>query len=228
MLAIVVGGLYVAGLYVVDCICILCRWLYFVFLDSCWRFGSSRWLRLDDDGHIRKVKTIMWCDCCQSFVSSGDCFWVNVYQQTITWLESCQKSSHHMIVFSLPHMVCLWIICSGLYFVLVCVSWFMLAIRLEPWAAAGRRRTCVCVCVCVSLLVYRLLTSLCVSVCFLTHVLNLARAGTNAAGRGWMMEILHLLLCLSRKSLFGPDGMPCMVPLEAGGPWWQGAYTRSP
>ena len=44
----------------------------------------------------------MWCDCCQHFSPSGDCFWMNVYQKTITWFENCQKPSHHMLVFSLP------------------------------------------------------------------------------------------------------------------------------
>ena len=57
----------------------------------------------------RKVKTIMWCDCCQSFFPSGDCFRVIVYQKTITWSENCPKPSHHMIVFSLPNSIYIYI-----------------------------------------------------------------------------------------------------------------------
>ena len=59
----------------------------------------------NNNNNVRKDKTIMWCDCCQQFSPSGDCFWVNVYQKTITWSENCPKPSHHMIVFSLPKYV---------------------------------------------------------------------------------------------------------------------------
>ena len=50
----------------------------------------------------RKTEAIMWCDCSQPFFSWGDCVWTSAYQKTITWLENCQQSSHHMIVFNPP------------------------------------------------------------------------------------------------------------------------------
>ena len=39
----------------------------------------------------RKTESIVWCYCCQSFVSSGDCIWMSAYQQTTTWLENWQQ-----------------------------------------------------------------------------------------------------------------------------------------
>ena len=47
---------------------------------------------------IREVKSIMWCDRCQSFVSSGDCISMSAYkQQSPDWTTAIH---HHIIWYS--------------------------------------------------------------------------------------------------------------------------------
>ena len=48
----------------------------------------------------------MWCDCCQSFLSSGDCFFLmNAYKQTTTWLDNCPKVITSHDSFQYPNSV---------------------------------------------------------------------------------------------------------------------------
>ena len=63
--------------------------------------APREWRRWADK--VRKVESIMWCACCRSSFWWGDCIWISAsYHKTITWLGSCPKSSHRMIVASLP------------------------------------------------------------------------------------------------------------------------------